>query len=118
MNVHSKYIKIVKGLTFLGGIINFMYCLFYLLNIDDVDQWILTFGIKDLFFAMIGMVISGLTILLSVKPNEPIPLNWMVLIIFTVLLMIFSFMGGALLILAATVFDVIDTGKSDEKVEK
>ncbi len=117
MDKNSKYLKIVKGLTFLGGMINFLYCLFYLLNIDDVDQWVLTFGVSDIVFMMIGMVISGLSILVAVKPHDPIPLNWMVLVIFTVLLMIFSFMGGALLILVATVFDVIDTAKSDDKIE-
>lgn len=117
MDINSKYIKIVKGLTFLGGMINFLYCLFYLLNINDFDQWILLYGLEDIIYMMIGMVISGLLILLAVKPNDPLPLNWIVLGIFTVLLMIFSFIGGAILILVATVFDVIDTAKSDEKIE-
>ena len=66
------------------------------------------FRINGFLGYVLGMLIASLTILVAFKPNDPIPWHWLVLLLFSILLITFSFLLGGILVFAAAVIGLID----------
>jgi hypothetical protein len=94
---------LMKFLTVIGGLVALASQIFALLNYS----WILGryVGFYDPVYAIIGLIISVITIYTAIKPNSPFPFHWLFLFVLGILLIVFA--GGiiacALLIIAALI---------------
>jgi hypothetical protein len=94
---------IMKFLTVVGGLVALASQIFTIAGI----QWIIPHyvGFYDLVYAIIGIVISVITIYTAINPNNPFPFHWLFLFVLGILLVIFA--GGiiacVLLIIAALI---------------
>lgn len=66
------------------------------------------FRINGFLGYVLGMFFASLTLLVVFKPNDPIPWHWLVLLLFSILLITFSFLLGGILVLFAAVLGLID----------
>jgi hypothetical protein len=66
------------------------------------------FRISGFLGYVLGMFFASLTVLLGFKPDDPIPWHWLVLILFGILLITFSFLLGGIAVLGAGVLGLID----------
>ena len=110
-----KHEKTIKIFSILGGFIGFFYRFFYLFNINDINTWIQAFGFYEIVSAIVGMAIAGLTLLSSINPNDPIPLHWLSLMILGVLILIFAYILGGILVIIASIICLVDGKKTSEK---
>ena len=103
----SLYEKSVKFLLLIGGIIALFYCFFNLFNIGDLNEWISNHGLTDPALNLIGMIIASIELHATVKPNDPIPYNWILIVILGVLLTIFSLiLSGGIIIVGAIMMEI------------
>jgi len=110
-----KHEKIIKIFSILGGFFGFLYCFFYLFNISDLITWIQKFGYYEIISSIVGMIIAGFTLLVSLNPNDPIPLHWLSFLIFGALLLIFTFILSGILVIIASIICMVDAKKTSEK---
>lgn len=110
-----KHEKIIKVFSILGGFFGFLYCFFYLFNIDDLITWVQNYGYYGIMSAILGMIIAGLTLLVSFNPNDPIPLHWLSLLIFGALLLIIAFILSGILVIISSIICMVDVKKTGEK---
>lgn len=115
MVTEYKHEKIIKIFSILGGVVGFFYRFFYLFNISEVSVWVQRFGYHEIIIAVFGMTIAGLTLLSAINSNDPIPLHWLSLMIFGILIFIFACILGGILVIIASMICLIDIKKSDEK---
>lgn len=103
----SIYEKIVKFFLLVGGIVAFCYAFFYLFNIGDLNAWFLDYGVTDPLLKLFGIILATFELHVTVKPNDPIPYNWIVLLILGVLLTIFSLLlSGVIIIVGAIMMEL------------
>lgn len=115
MVMEYKHEKTIRIFSILGGFIGFFYRFFYLFNINDINAWIQYFGFYGIIAAVTGMTIAGLTLLSSINPNDPIPLHWLSLMILGVLMLIFAYILGGILVIIASIICLVDAKKTNEK---
>ena len=101
------YRKLMRFLTILGGSIGFLNVFLRLYNIENVNIWIQDIGLGNAIFINCGLVIAGFTIITALKPDNPIPWNWITLIILAALTTIFINFASAILILIVGIFELI-----------
>lgn len=100
---HYKNEGIMKFLTVIGGLFALASQIFVIAGLD----WFIPFevGLRSLVYAIIGIVISVITIYTAIKPDNPFPFHWLFLFVLGILLVIFA--GGiiacVLLIIAALI---------------
>jgi len=107
-----KHERIIKAFSIIGGFIGFFYRLFFLFNIDSINNWVQTFGYYEIISAVLGMIIAGLTLLTSINPNNPLPLHWLSLMIFGALTLIFAYILGGIFVLIASIICLVDAKKT------
>lgn len=97
---HQDYEKLMKILSLLGGIIAIIEGFLGVITTQFGDlnySFVLVAGIASIG---IGIII----IFSTLKPNEPIPFDWIVLLILGILLVIFTaYIGGILTTVAAVI---------------
>jgi hypothetical protein len=96
MATKTEINKIMYILALIGGIIAIFEAAIGLSNIKafNVDY--------DLISRIVAIVMAVLILLSALKPDDPIPFNWVVLLVFSILLIIFgSFAGGIIVLVAA-----------------
>ena len=101
------YRKLMRFLTILGGTIGFLNIFLRLYNIENVNIWIQDIGLGSVIFISSGLVIAGFTIITALKPDNPIPWNWISLIILAALTWIFIYFAPAILILFVGIIELI-----------
>ncbi|MHA1490990.1 MAG: hypothetical protein ACTSRI_15250 [Promethearchaeota archaeon] len=87
---HYKNEQIMKLLTILGalvGLATLILGIAGLANIGFIDPLL---GLNAVLNFIVGMVIVVLTLLVGLKPDEPLPFHWLVLFILAILLVIFG----------------------------
>ncbi|MFX1419701.1 MAG: hypothetical protein ACFE9N_12340 [Promethearchaeota archaeon] len=94
---------IMKFLTVIGGLVALASQIFALLNYAwPLGRYV---GFYDPVYAIIGIIISVITIYTAIKPDSPFPFHWLFLFVLGILLVVFA--GGivacALLIIAALI---------------
>jgi hypothetical protein len=103
MTKKYKNQNLMKFLTVIGGLIGLASQIFALFNF----HWILAryVGFYTPVYAIIGIVISIITIYTAINPNNPFPFHWLFLFVLGVLIVIFA--GGiiacVLIIIAALI---------------
>ncbi|UCC18898.1 MAG: hypothetical protein JSV62_12425 [Promethearchaeota archaeon] len=94
---------LMKFLTVIGGLVALASQIFALLNYTwPLGRYV---GFYDPVYAIIGIIISIITIYTAINPNNPFPFHWLFLFVLGILLVVFA--GGivacALLIIAALI---------------
>ena len=114
MTKHYKNEQIMKILTVLGALVGLVYIIngFFgfvgqrifplpiIVNIQVLDT---------LISLIIGLVVVILTFLVALKPNQPLPFHWLVLLILAILLVIFNAgIWACVLVLIAAIIGLIE----------
>ncbi|MFX1328371.1 MAG: hypothetical protein ACFE91_09600 [Promethearchaeota archaeon] len=90
MTKHYKNEQLMKFLVIIGAIVGLVTIILRLAGMEDygfVDPLI---TLDAIIIFVIGLVIVILTFLVALKPNNPIPFHWLVLIILAILLVVFG----------------------------
>ncbi len=106
---------IMKALTIIGAIVSLIFVILGLLSFYNVyyvpyPYWN-PFGVDVLqviIGSIVGLVIAALTLMCAVKPGDPIPFNWVILLIFAILLIVFAHVLGGVLVLIAFLIGLIE----------
>jgi hypothetical protein len=109
-----KHDQIIKLLTILGGLVGLAFIIIDFLrylNVDIPDYAMIDPNVLDPVLELIvGLVVVVITLLAGIRPDDPIPLHWLVLFILAVLLVVF---GGGIwacaLVLIAGLIALIDS---------
>ena len=101
------YSKAIRFLALAGGGIGLILIFLKLYEIENVEVWILNLGVGSLIFINIGFLIAGFTIVIALKPDNPIPWHWITLITLAALNVIFVNLLPALLILISGILELV-----------
>ena len=106
---HYKNEGIMKFLTIIGALLGIVYLILRLTAIGTQYQiYPIQLGINDIVAVIIGFVVAIITLLAGVKPNDPIPFNWIMLFILAVLMIIFVDILAGVLVLIAFLIGLIE----------
>ncbi|MHA1343785.1 MAG: hypothetical protein ACTSQG_07355 [Promethearchaeota archaeon] len=87
--------KLMVFLTVIGALVALYYVITGLISVNAAFRFNPAIGvIEGIFMYIIGLIIVILTLLCALRPDDPIPFHWLVLIIFAILIVIF---GGGLI---------------------
>ncbi len=104
--------QLMKILTILGAIIGLVGVISMFASLAGYGFFptidVLPGILNTIVYAIIGLVIVILTFLCALKPNEPLPFNWIILLILAILLIIFAGLWGGLLVLIAALIGLIE----------
>ncbi|MFX0002782.1 MAG: hypothetical protein ACFFAA_09250 [Promethearchaeota archaeon] len=102
MKKHYKNETLMKFLTILGALVGLVYIIIRLTPYGTQFRLLpIDVGLDVVVNFIIGLVIVIITLLVGIRPNEPIPFHWLVLFILGILLAIFAdILAGILLIIA------------------
>ena len=104
-----KHDQIIKFLVIIGGLVGLAFIIIDFLRhlgIDIPDYAMIDPNVLDPIFELIvGIVVVIFTLLVGIRPDDPIPFHWLVFFILSVLLVVFG--GGiwacALLLIAGLI---------------
>jgi len=108
MEKKYKFDIILRPATFGCGFAAFFICFLFLLNIREFSIWPIDADIGFVVQNLVGMVITMLTMLVAVRPDDPIPWHFIILFGFGFFILIFCplFLIGVLQILI-TIFSLL-----------
>jgi hypothetical protein len=94
--------SLMKFLTIIGAVVGLITLILSIANVGNYGFIDPVIGLHSVVNFIIGLVIVVLTFLVGLKPNDPIPFHWVVLLILGILLIIFGagIWAGVLLIIA------------------
>jgi hypothetical protein len=97
-----KNYQLMKLLTILGAIVGLITLILGLAGIENYGYVNALVALDSIVNFIIGLVIVVLTFLVGLKPDNPIPFHWIVLLILGILLIVFGagIWAGILLIIA------------------
>ena len=99
----------MKFLTILGAIVGLVYLILRLTDIgDEYNVLPIDVGVHVVVNFIIGLVVVIFTFLVALKPNDPIPFHWFVLLILAVLVIIFVDLIAGVLVLIAFLIGLIE----------
>ncbi|MBD3195929.1 MAG: hypothetical protein GF317_12780 [Candidatus Lokiarchaeota archaeon] len=88
--------KVMYILTILGGLIGILEAVIGLTRGSPLDLD------YELISNIVAIIIAVLAIMSAIKPDNPIPFNWIIILVFSILLIIFgSIIGGVLMLVGA-----------------
>ena len=102
--------KLMKFLTAIGAILGFLYVISAFASLAGLNFFpspIPTI-VNTLVNAIVGLVFVILTFLCVFKPDDPIPFNWIVLLILAICLIIFAGLWGGIIVLIAALIGLIE----------
>ena len=112
MTKHYKNFSIMKLLTVLGAIVGLVYIVNGFAGLAGMGFLPPAFSVQlleTIFSLIIGLVVVILTFLVALKPNQPLPFHWLVLLILAILLVIFSAgVYAMILVLIAAIVGLIE----------
>ncbi len=84
----------MKLFTISGGFLGLIYCFWGILGMNFTYNSLLNlftqiFNINGYMGYILGMFIAALTLLVAFKPGDPLPWHWLLLLLFSILLMMF-----------------------------
>lgn len=105
----------MKALTIIGAIVAMAVIILNLLYLGDLIDYSyiswdypVRIGLNYIIHAIIGIVGVVLTLLCALKPGDPIPFNWIILLIFAIWLIIFGSVWGGVLVFIAFLIGLIE----------
>ncbi len=103
---------IMKILTVLGALVGLVYIINGFAGLAGMGFLPPAFSVQlleTIFSLIIGLVVVILTFLVALKPNQPLPFHWLVLLILAILLVIFSAgIYAMILVLIAAIVGLIE----------
>ena len=112
MTKHYKNFSIMKLLTVLGALVGLVYIVNGFAGLAGMGFLPIIVDIQVLdriINLIIGLVVVILTFLVALKPNQPLPFHWLVLLILAILLVIFSAgIWACVLVLIAAIIGLIE----------
>jgi hypothetical protein len=106
---HYKNEGIMKFLTIIGALIGIVYLILRLTEIGTQYQLFpIDIGIHWIAAIIIGFAVAIITLLAGIKPNDPIPFNWIMLFILAILMIIFVDILAGVLVLIAFLIGLIE----------
>ncbi|MFX1494150.1 MAG: hypothetical protein ACFFBZ_07710 [Promethearchaeota archaeon] len=107
---HYKNEGIMKFLTIIGALLGIVYLILALIPTIGRQYQIYTIniGIHWIAAIIIGFAVAIITLLAGIKPNDPIPFNWIMLFILAVLMIIFVDILAGVLVLIAFLIGLIE----------
>lgn len=102
----TKHYDLIKLLCVLGGVVGILMAALSLASISTYSPVSSILG--GIIDAILGIIFSALTILMAIRPDDPIPLHWLVIFIFAVLLIVFSAFWGGIILIIAGLISLID----------
>ncbi|MFX0019885.1 MAG: hypothetical protein ACFFAK_08625 [Promethearchaeota archaeon] len=106
---HYKNEGIMKFLTIIGALIGIVYLILRLTEIGTRYQLFpIDIGLHFVVAIIIGFAVAIITLLAGIKPNNPIPFNWIMLFILAVLMIIFVDILAGILVLIAFLIGLIE----------
>ena len=99
----------MKFLTIIGAIVGLAYLILRVSTIGDQYQvYPNPIGLNIVVNWIVGLVVVILTFLVALKPNDPIPFHWFVLLILAILLIIFVDIIAGVLVFIAFLIGLIE----------
>ncbi|MGB5910752.1 MAG: hypothetical protein WBH31_06115 [Promethearchaeia archaeon] len=99
----------MKFLTIIGALIGIVYLILRLTEIGIRYQLFpIDIGIHWVAAIIIGFAVAIITLLAGIKPNDPIPFNWIMLFILAILMIIFVDTLAGVLVLIAFLIGLIE----------
>ncbi len=92
----------------MGAISGLLYCLSQISTTTQIVSWNEIFGFGRFLRNLIGMIFAALTLLVAFKPDDPLPWHWLLLFVFGILLIIFSWLMGGILVIAGAIVGIFD----------
>ena len=109
MKKHYKNEGIMKFLTIIGALVGIVYLILRLTEIGTRYQvFPINLGLNFVLAIIIGFAVAIITLLAGIKPNNPIPFNWIMLFILAVLMIIFVDVLAGVLVLIAFLIGLIE----------
>ena len=100
-----KYNDLMKFLTILGGLLGLASAILVLANYELPA----TYSAFDrVVSAIVGIIVSVLTLLCALRPDDLIPWHWLVLFVLAILLIVFSGLWGGVLVIIAALLGLVD----------
>ncbi|MFX1391123.1 MAG: hypothetical protein ACFE9Z_13745 [Promethearchaeota archaeon] len=91
MKKHYKNEQLMKFLVILGAIVGLLTLILGLAQIENYAYVRPLENVLDyIIIFIIGLVVVILTFLVAIRPNNPLPFHWLVLIILAILLVLFG----------------------------
>ena len=106
--VKKKYKNndLMKFLTIIGGLLGILLPILAISNVYSI--WSVNVGLDPIINVILAVVFSLMALLSAMKPNDPIPWNWLVLFILAILMLVFGASIGALLVIVAALIGLIE----------
>lgn len=102
-----KNFELTKILTILGGVLGVLLVALSLAGYDY--SWSVgVSGLESIIRAVVGLIISVVTIAIGMKLEDTLPLHWLIIFIFAVLLIIFASLWAGILLIIAGLIAIID----------
>ena len=109
MTKKYKNESLMKILVILGALVGLITLILGLAGIENYGYVDAVFAIHYIINFIIGLVIVILTLWVGLRPNNPIPFHWLVLIIFAILLVLFGAgIWSCVLVLIAGIIGIIE----------
>ena len=89
MKKHYKNEGIMKALTVIGGVVGIITIILRPLG-QDIGYINVNLGLNDVLILIVGLVVSIITLITGLKPNNPIPFHWLMLLVLAILLAVFN----------------------------
>ncbi|MHA1723996.1 MAG: hypothetical protein ACTSYC_04670 [Promethearchaeota archaeon] len=110
MKKHYKNEKLMKFLIIIGAILGLIGIISMFASLAGLGFFPspVPSVVSIIVSAIIGLIIVILTFLCALKPDRPLPFNWIVLLILAILLIIFVNLWGGLIVLIAAIIGLIE----------
>jgi len=90
MKTHYKNEGIMKALTIIGGVVGLLSILLGFLHIPNYSYINVNLGLDAVLTLIIGLIVCIITIITGLRPNNPFPFHWLMLLILAILLAVFN----------------------------
>ena len=105
---YYKHNRLIKLLVIPGALAGLMYCLFQISRTTQINSWSEIFGFGRFVRNLLGTLISAVILWTALKPDDPLPYHWLLLLPFSILLTIFSWIGAGIITIIGSVVALID----------
>lgn len=99
----------MKLFLIVAGVIGVFNQFVNLYSIENVLLWIRFFGYFSIIAPICGIIIGCFTLLIAIRPNKTIPLNWISLLVLIILLFLFASKLGSIIVGGTLILSLFDT---------
>lgn len=109
MTKHYRNGQLMKLLVVLGAVVGLVTLILGIAKFENYAYVEPLGTLNEILVFIIGLVIVVLTFLVALKPNDPLPFHWLVLIILAILLVVFGAgIWSCVLVLIAGIIGLVE----------